>query len=124
MSNKKWFSVAVLREMYSPDIQGHGAVDFLRSQDGRDDVEAYALEEARDMVGELDNEVYYTSSGESGRPDYVVVSYDDAMWISEGRNSDMGNYDWEGSDCDCGDCRNCTEMMIAQDRDYVLRNKI
>ena len=123
MSNKL-FSVAVLREMFSPDIQGHGAVDFLRSQDGRDDVEAFALDEARDMVGELDNEVYYTSSGESGRPDYVVVSYDDAMWISEGRNSDMGNYDWEGAACDCGDCKICFEMMIAQDRDYVLRNKI
>ena len=123
MSNKL-FSVAVLREMFSPDIQGHGAVDFLRSQDGRDDVEAYALEEARDMVGELDNEVYYTSSGESGRPDYVVVSYDDAMWISEGRNSDMGNYDWEGAACDCGYCKICFEMMIAQDRSYIRRNKI
>ena len=124
MSNKKWFSIAVLREVYGPDIQGHGAVDFLRSQDGRDDVEAFALEEARDMVGELDDEVYVTSNGESGRPEYVVVSYDDACWISEGRNSDMGNYDWEGADCDCGDCRNCTKMMINQDRDYVLRNKI
>ena len=123
MSNKL-FSVAVLREMFSPDIQGLGAVDFVRSQDGRDDVEAYALEEARDMVGELDNEVYYTSSGESGRPAYVVVSYDDAMWISEGRNSDMGNYDWEGAACDCGDCKICFEMMIAQDRSYIRRNKI
>jgi hypothetical protein len=27
MSNKKWFSVAVLREMFSPDIQGRGAVE-------------------------------------------------------------------------------------------------
>jgi len=124
MSNKL-FSVAVLREMFSPDIQGRGAVDFVRSDDGQNDIEAYSsVDEARARVAALDNEVYVTSAGEAGRPEYVVVSYDDACWISEGRNSDMGNYDWEGAACDCGDCKICFEMMIAQDRSYIRRNKI
>jgi hypothetical protein len=88
------------------------------------------IDEARVVVDNIADYTYYLSSGEAGRPEYMIVDDEIASYITSGRNSDGGNYDWIGCDCDkqdgkpCGDCDDCLAYMSDEDRDYLRNHSI
>lgn len=116
MNTDNSLKIAVLRHAYQPDMQGMERPGILG--------EEYTLDEAVAKIEEINSNVYVLEHGESGRPTYVVVEWVDANWVEGGRNQDMSNYDWDGAGCDCGECAECTAMMIAQDRDYILAHAL
>lgn len=116
------FLIAILRDAYQPDLQGLEAPKFYEVDDKIIDFDS--ADEAFAKVGELDDAVYYTSHGESGRPKYLVVDDVSANYIISGRGGDMGNYNWDSADCDCGECSTCFAMMIDQDRDFLKDNAL
>ena len=87
-------------------------------------VEYDTLVDAITRRDELDAECYVTHSYEAGRPEYVILDDTDAEYVRNGRNGDMSNYDWEDADCECGDCRECREMMQEQDRDWISEHEV
>ena len=111
MSKSTQYAIATIPNYYMPDIQGNNA-------------------EAQSAIDELEDETYCLSHGEAGRPEYVIVDDCVADYIDGGRNSDGSNYDWDDNDCDknngdcCGECQQCIEMMIDQDREYVKANAV
>lgn len=135
MSTPTTYAIAVLRNVYRPDIQGERTVRFVQ-EDGQNHPEEYrtypSAQEALDAVDELDGEVYCTGNNEAGRPDYVVVKDTVADYITSGRWGDMSNYDWDECECAnidedgnaCGECSACIDMMIDQDIEYIHRNLI
>jgi len=120
------YKIVVLRQAYSPDLQGIERPHFLSEENSQDDLVIDTIEDAKDKIEELDNEIYVTSNGESGRPEYLIV--DDNYTIGY---DDMSNYNWDDSDCDrgadgeaCGECADCIQLMINQDRQGVINNKV
>lgn len=106
------YKIVELKNTYTPDLQGDRQPIVLD--------EAYEnYTDTQDAVYELDHEVYVTSNNEADRPDYLIVEEIDADYVEDGRNMDMGNYNWSESECDCGECSDCCEMMISQDRAYL-----
>ncbi len=87
------------------------------------------LHDARARVAELDQEVYYTLPGEAVRPKYVVVESVIADLLS---NRPLDDYDWTGwqqscqspYDEPCGECSWCINMIVSQDREFVLRHAL
>lgn len=117
-------NIAILRHAYHPDLQSMEQPKVL-CEDGTDTpVDYETLEDAIAEVNERNGETYYLSHNESGRPTYVVVDDVDAEYVRSGRNGDMSNYDWDNADCDCGECNECCEMMIGQDREYLIKNAL
>ena len=105
--------IATLKHTYMPDLQG--------KRQPRIHGEDYeTLDDAIAKITEWNNDIYVTDNNESGRPTYVVVEDVPADYVSGGRNEDMSNYDWDNAACDCGECGVCCEMMIDQDRQYLL----
>jgi hypothetical protein len=118
---KTTYAIAILPDYYEPDIQGNNRVRFIEDNNG--DTEYYdTIHEAREAIEQLENDRYYLTHGEAARPDYYVVEDGIAAYIMEGRGGDMSNYDWDDADCDCGDCNICIDMMMQQDREYVVDN--
>lgn len=109
--------IAILKHAYHPDLQGDEMPRIYEE-------EFDTLEDATERIEEWNNETYYLSHNESGRPTYVVVEDVDADYVEGGRNEDMSNYDWDGAACECGECNKCISMMIGQDRGYLLSNAL
>lgn len=110
---------------------GNGPLIWER--DDRGGLTGYAtLAEALDSVEELDNSVYTTDGNEAGRPEYYVLSDNDADYIATGRNGDGGNYEWEGVECEnpdddgnaCGSCEQCIEATTDQDIEWIKSNAV
>ena len=124
------YSIVVIRDMYQPDWQGDGAPAIVRSQDDDSELIGLSLEKAREIVAELDNTVYVTRNNEAGRPEYFAVADGDAEYYTNGRNSDLGNYDWTSSECrensgnPCATCNDCAELIRDQDCDGVRTSAI
>jgi len=119
------YSIAILTNVYNVEE----TPTFYRADDrqGGDPEFFENCAAAQEVVGDLDDVPYVTSNGESGRPDYYIVSDIVADYIESGRNSDMGNYDWDNCPCPdecCGECAVCQEYMIDQDRSYIINNAI
>ena len=130
MTQSTQCAIAILPNYYGPDIQGNNAVNFLTTDDSNASMILYdTIDEAQDAIDELEDDTYYLSHGEAGRPEYVIVEDGVADYISDGRNGDMSNYRWDENDCKknngdcCGECPECIEMMIDQDRDYINNNR-
>ena len=119
-----------MRQAYQPDSQNLESVDFIRDERATI-VEYDTLDAARRVVADLDNEVYHTRHGESGRPEYLIVLFDDAIWIADGRGGDGSNYDWE-FECEnpdddgnhCCECKACVAGLINEDRQFLLDNRV
>ena len=116
------YSVVVVRNMYQPDLQGKGNPAIVRSQEDDSELTGLTPDEAREIVADLDDTVYMTANDEAGRPEYFILSDDDAGYYTNGRNQDGGNYDWDIEDCEsrrgednCGECSGCIESMRSQD---------
>lgn len=85
---------------------------------------SFNLEDARARVEELDEEDYICSNSEAGRPEYLIVSEDDAEGIfSAGADN---NYPWEDCRCEdgedgtpCGQCEQCFEFTADIDCDRL-----
>jgi hypothetical protein len=113
--------IATLKHAYRPDLQG--MEQPIIEEDVYD-----TLAEAVAVIEKWNSEVYVTDHNESGRPTYVVIDDRDAHYIETGRGEDMSNYTWTDEDearCgSCGECQDCLDTMIAQDRDYLLKNAL
>lgn len=129
MKNKT-YSIAILRVHAGRPWDKLNLVDWRRDELG--DIAVYNLQAAKDELADLHNCVYWTSHGEMGRPEYIILEAADADYLSSGRNMDMGNYDWDDCACQhadeagdpCGECNNCIGCMANQDRDYVRDNAV
>jgi hypothetical protein len=118
------YQIATIPNYYEPDIQGHNAVKI-----GEDIYDS--IEDAQDAIDGLESDSYCLAHGEAGRPEYVILTTQDADYLSSGRNQDGSNYDWGNNDCAqghngdcCGECEGCIAMMIDQDREYAQRNAV
>jgi len=112
------YAISVLRNVYQPDIQGESQPGFHNDFHGNI-VEFETIEEAKSEIAEWESDRVVLSHNEYSAPDYIIVSDVTADYIQSGRNSDMSNYDWDGAECECGECQKCFAMMISQDRDYI-----
>ena len=114
------YRIAMLREAYLPDLQGMRRPIIID--------EAYeTLADAHAAVAALDAEVYVTTNGESGRPAYLIIDDVAADWVEGGRNQDASNYNWDDDRActnTCGECNECIDMMIRQDRRYLRMSQI
>jgi hypothetical protein len=119
MSTVTTYAIVKIANAYAPDIQGIG----------RSRVVACGLtaEAATERIDELDNDVYVTSNGEAGRPEYILI---EDYGVEEGQtigHEDGSMYDWDRIDCNhedddgdkCGECQSCIEGMITQDQELV-----
>lgn len=118
------YAIAILRQAYHPDLSGIERPDFEKCYDG-ETLDVFAnVETARSRVRNLDSSTYCTKSGESGRPEYLIVPVDIADYVISGRYGDGSNYSWD-FECDrgdehCGECPACLAGMIDEDRNYLM----
>jgi hypothetical protein len=128
MASDTQYQIVVVPNFFDPDIQGNNRPTFLCRDGRRGDEELLfdSIADAKDLIMELEDGTYCLANGEAGRPEYYIVEagYD----ISHG---DQGNYDWSDNDCTngddetcCGECSECIEMMIDQDRERVIANAV
>jgi hypothetical protein len=111
------YKIAELGNYYSPDIQGRRRVRISE--------ETYeSVKEAESEINRKGSEIYRLTHNEAGRPDYYIIDENVAEYLETGRNYDLGNYYWDNADCDCGECDTCCQMMINQDRQYVINNSV
>lgn len=111
------YKIAILRHAYYPDLQGLETVRFAEG-------EFETVDDAIATVREMDGDIYIMEHGESGRPTLIVVDDVDADYVASGRNQDGSNYDWTVAECECGECAECLDMMIHQDRAYLRSNAL
>ena len=78
-----------------------------------------SYKEAMEKIEGIDREVYVLENNEYRRPSYIIVDSISAGWVDSGRDGEMSNYDWYDSECNCGECRICTEMKNSQDIEYL-----
>lgn len=78
------------------------------------------IEEAQTFISRIEDGVYLLDHNEHSRPDYYIVEDTVARYIDTGRDQDLGNYEWESAKCTCGVCDTCCEMLIQQDREYIV----
>lgn len=112
MSETRDIALYRLRHAYKPDLRGLERpflVDWYESY-------AEAMEDAK----AYDSKPYVLMHGEYSPPTYVIVDAQVADYIESGRYEDMSNYDWDDAECTCGECNKCIQMMIEQDREYIL----
>lgn len=112
------FAIAILKNVYTPDIQGESQPRFY-SDDHGEIIYFDTTAEAKAQIAEWQNDRIVLSHNEHSAPDYVIVNDVTADYIRDGRNQDMSNYDWDHADCHCGNCQTCFAMMINQDRRYI-----
>jgi hypothetical protein len=120
------YKIVVLRQAYSPDLQGLEQPYILAEDNGQDELIIETIEGAKETIKALDDDIYVTTNGESGRPDYVIVP--DHYTIGQ---DDGSNYNWDDCGCTkgqdgqaCGECAACIELMIKQDRNDVQNNRV
>lgn len=128
------YAIAVLRNVYRPDIQGERTVRFVHDDETRkDDYTAYeSIEAAQEAIDDMESGTYHTSNNEAGAPKYVIVDSSVADYLTTGRGGDMSSYNWDDCDCEtkdedgnaCGECSACIDMMIDQDIEYIHRNAV
>ena len=111
--------IAILKNVYYPDIQGKSAVTFVHTENDQNINYFDSIEEAVEEKEKLESETYLLSNNEAGRPEYYIVNDNVGDYILSGRNYDMSNYNWNDANCDCGECFKCFQMMIDQDRSYI-----
>jgi hypothetical protein len=121
------YMIAILRDAYTPDLQGMRQVRFYDEM--TEHAEQYdTIKEAQEQIDKIQGETYCLSHNETGRPEYIIVDDSTAQYIMDGRDSDLGNYDWDDCDCDknngdcCGECQTCLTHMIDEDRLYIKAN--
>lgn len=117
------YAIVILRNAYTPDLQGIGRPQVVAA--------GLTAEEASEKIDELDNDDYYTSNGEAGRPEYILI---EDCGVEEGEtlgHDDGSLYDWDRIDCNreddgdkCGECLSCIEGMIEQDRDIIIASSV
>ena len=132
MNTAATYAIAVLRNVYGPDLQGDRTIRFVHDDETRkDDYTAYdSIEAAQEVIDEKESGTYYTSNNEAGAPEYVIVEAGVADYITTGRGGDMSSYDWDDCECDnrdangntCGECSVCIALMIDQDIELVRHN--
>lgn len=127
---KNLYAIAILHNYYGKDTPPklYAADENNTGVDGYDVFDT--IGEAAEMVDEWNTDDYVCAHGEAGRPDYYIVEDHDAEYVSGGRGGDESNYNWDDCDCDrndgdcCGECNTCLELMIEQDRQYIIDNAI
>ena len=117
-------NIAILKHGYHPDLTGIEQPRFELDHNGNP--REFELDEAKRIIEQWENEPYVLSHGESGRPTYLIVESIDGNNIYSGRNGDMSTYDWpDDMNCNaCGECTACMQLMIDQDRDYLIRHAV
>jgi hypothetical protein len=131
-TSTKTYMIAILRNVYQPDLSGLGTVRFYHEEPNDQHHPEYysTIEDAQEQIDMLEDDSYYTCNGEAGAPEYIIVDDDIGDYILDGRNGDLSNYDWSDCGCErgddndcCGECQECLEYMIDQDRQYILDNR-
>lgn len=128
MKSEKYVVVSI-KNMYAGSILSSSPISFVL--DRGEEIEkvsvpaqatSYELEDAKAKVEELEDETYICGHNEAGRPEYLVVSEDDAECIFT--MGSENNYKWEDCRCEsgkdgtpCGECSQCFEFMIDADAD-------
>lgn len=134
---KNQYAIIIKRNMYHPchDGRDHARALTPYDFDGTNDTDPalMGLDDARKVVEGLDAEIYVTSNGEAGRPDYWIVP-ESALDALQGRQYDQGNYDWpdNGEPCtnrradgsQCGECAACINWMLEQDDELLEAAKM
>lgn len=113
------YAIAILPNEYESGVPG-GQVRFLADETSCGHVPIYyydTIDEAKSAIEEEEDGIYVTNNNEAGAPEYIIVEESIADYINSGRDGDMGAYNWD--DCDCGECNDCIQLMIDQDRDYI-----
>jgi len=107
--------VVIIRNMYQPDSQGLGAPKIVAEG---------TLETCREYITEAENNIYVTSNGEAGAPEYIITPVLTCYNLGDRVGYEDGSmYDWYAVECKntdlggnvCGECTACYEEMIAQD---------
>jgi len=124
------YAIAILHNYYGAESQAKlfAADENNTGVDGYDTYDT--IEEAEEIIEGFNSDDYILAHGEAGRPDYYIVEDHDAEYVSGGRGGDESNYNWDTCDCDrkngdcCGECDTCLELMVEQDRQYIIDNAI
>jgi hypothetical protein len=113
--------------MYQPDYAMDGAPTIVF--DG-------TLEECREWIESAENETYYTSNGEAGAPEYIIIPSISFLSVGDGVGHEDGSmYDWDDVVCEqeeednysgypCGECRACMEHMMEQDIERIRKMEV
>jgi len=118
----KRYIVVSIGDYYSPDLEGKGAPKVVYDSE--------SVEDCFEWIEDKENNTYYLSHNEAGRPIYYVLedyhlSVDDRYGYEDG-----SCYDWEDIDCNklngeaCGECQACISAMIEQDIALVKHNQV
>jgi hypothetical protein len=127
------YVIAILRDAYTPDLQGMRSVRFYTERDDNTHPELYdTVREAQEQIDTMESVTYLLSHNECSRPEYLIVEDSTAQYILSGRDGDDDNYDWDSCDCNkrndngdcCGECQRCLTNMIDEDRLYIRNNAV
>lgn len=128
MKNEK-FVIVSIKNVYAGQIMTSSPIRFLLDRGDLAEMvstpaqaTSYDLDAAKERMEELDEEDYVCGNGEAGRPEYLIVSEDDAEGIfSAGADN---NYPWDDCHCEdgedgtpCGQCEECFEFTADVDAD-------
>ena len=113
------YNIAILRSIYRPDIHLDMSVSFYNDFFGNP-VDFEFVRDAQEQVAKWEKARVVLAYNEYSPAKYVIVENNISDYILSGRNSDISNYDWDNTKCDCGECSECFELMISQDRKYIL----
>ena len=108
------YAIAIVRDFYGPKQ----TIGFY-SDERQYRVVFDTVKDAQEAIYKIRAEIYVLAHNESNSPTYYIIDENTAEYIATGRNSDMSNYDWDGCDCDCGECDECLEFMLEQDIQLV-----
>jgi hypothetical protein len=124
------YAIAILHNEYGRDTQVkmYAANENATTQYGYDLYDT--IEEAQEIIDDMEADDYVLSHNEAGRPDYYIVDDNDADYVATGRGGDESNYDWSDCSCTrnngdcCGECDECIDIEIEQDREYIIDNAV
>ena len=124
------YAIAIMTNSYGNDeqVKLYAADQNNTGADGYDTYDT--IEDAEELISEWNDDTYVLAHNEAGRPSYYIVDDNIASYIASGRNSDGSNYDWSSCSCTrnngecCGECDECLELMVYQDRQYIIDNAI
>ena len=113
------YKIAILKQTYAPDIHGDSSPYFA-------DENYDTIADAQQAVNRMTSAVYITGSGESGRPELIIVDNDAELGYS-----DLSSYNWDSSDCTrgndntpCGECADCLQLIISQNRKLIRMQSV
>lgn len=116
------YQIATLGDYYEPDLQGQRQPRFEEDNSGNP-IEYDTIDEAKAVIKDWLETRTVLGHNQYGVT-YLVVESAHGDYILGGRNSDMSNYDWDNATCDCGECDTCFNLMIDQDRQYLLDSAV